>query len=91
MTKDVLLSVRISRRLSAKLEKLAKLTGRTKSWLVDSFLAQQVDPEIEFAESIREAERSIDRGEGIPHAQIVEEFRIRAGARRAKTRRQAAE
>jgi len=91
MTKDILLSVRISRRLNAKLERLAKLTGRTKSWLVDSILAERADPEIQYAESIREAERSIEREGTIPHEEVVERMRAKFAARKAKPRRQAAE
>jgi predicted transcriptional regulator len=91
MTKDVLLSVRISQRLSAKLERLAKLTGRTKSWLVDSILAERVDPETKFAQSIIEAEKEADRDGWIPHEQVVAEMRAKFLARQAKGRRRAAE
>jgi predicted transcriptional regulator len=91
MTKDVLLSVRISKRLSAKLDKLAKLTGRTRSWLVDSILAERVDPEIEFAQSIVDAEKEADREGWIPHEHVVAELRARMLARQAKGRRRAAE
>lgn len=91
MTKEVLLSVRVSRRLNAKLERLAKLTSRTKSWLVDSILNERVDPEIEFAESVVAAEREAEREGTVPHEQVVKEFRARAAARKAKARRQAAE
>jgi predicted transcriptional regulator len=91
VTKEVLLSVRVSRQLSGKLERLAKLTERTKSWLVNSIIAGQVDREIAYAEAIREAERSIEREGTIPHDQIVREARARSAARRTKARRQAAE
>lgn len=91
MTKDLMLSVRVSRQLNAKLERLAKLTERTKSWLVNEIMADNVDREIAYAESIREAQRSIDREGAIPHEQIVREVKARISGRRAKTRRQAAE
>jgi predicted transcriptional regulator len=91
MTKDVLLSVRVSSRLNSKLEKWAKLTARTKSWLVDSLLNEHVDREIAYAESIREAQRSVAQDGGIPHAQVVRELRARGTACRTKARRQAAE
>jgi predicted transcriptional regulator len=91
MTKDVLLSVRVSRRLNAKLEKLAKLTERTKSWLVNAILLERADREIAQAEAIREAERSIERSGTISHGEVVREARARSAARRAKTKRQAAE
>lgn len=91
MTKDVLLSVRVSRDLNAKLEKLAKLTDRTKSWLVASILVEQADREIAFAEAVKAAERSVEREGAIPHDEIVKQVRARATARRAKLRRHAAE
>ena len=77
MTKNTLLSVRISQRLNTKLEKLAKLTGRTKSWLVDSILAERVDPEIEFAELTLKAEREAERVGTTPRGQVVELMRAK--------------
>ena len=65
MTKEVLLSVRISKRLNGKLDRLAKLTSRTKSWLVDSLIAEAIDHEIEYAEAIQEGLESARRGEFI--------------------------
>ena len=91
MTKDILLSVRVSRQLDAKLQRLAKLTERTKSWLVNRIMTEQLDREIAYVESIREAQRSIEREGAIPHEQIVREMRARSAARKAKARRQAAE
>lgn len=91
MTKDVLLSVRVSRQLDAKLQKLAKLTERTKSWLVNRVMSEQLDREIAYAESIREAQRSIEREGTIPHEQVVRDMRARSIARKARARRQAAE
>jgi predicted transcriptional regulator len=91
MTKDVLLSVRVSRGLDAKLQKLAKLTERTKSWLVNSIMAEQLDREIAYVESIREAQRSVEREGAIPHEKVVRDVRARSAARKAKARRQAAE
>ena len=91
MTKDVMLSVRVSRQLHAKLERLAKLTERTKSWLVNSIMTEQVDREIGYAEAIREAQRSVEREGAIPHERIVREMRARATARKVRARRQAAE
>lgn len=91
MTKDALLSVRVSQRLNAKLDRLAKLTQRTKSWLVNSIMAEHVDREIAYAETIRDAQRSIEREGAIPHDEVVRVMRARAAARRPKVRRQAAE
>ena len=91
MAKDTLLSVRISQRLNAKLERLAKLTDRTKSWLVNSILTERVDGEISYAEAINEGVRSAETEGTIPHDQIVREVRARSAARKAKVRRQAAE
>jgi predicted transcriptional regulator len=91
MAKDVLLSVRISQRLNAKLERLAKLTGRTKSWLVDSILAERVDPEIKFAQSVIDAEEEMERKGAIPHEEVVEWMRNKFAGRKAKSSRRAAE
>jgi predicted transcriptional regulator len=84
MTKDVLLSVRISRRLNAKLERLAKLTSRTKSWLVCSILSERADTEIEYAEAIAEGIRAADRGDLVDHEVVVADMRARAKERRKR-------
>ncbi len=91
MTKNTLLSVRISQRLNIKLEKLAKLTGRTKSWLVDSILAERVDPEIRFAQSVIDAEQEMAREGTVPHEHVVEWLRTKFAARKSKATRRAAE
>jgi predicted transcriptional regulator len=84
MTKDMMLSIRVSRRLNAKLQRLAKLTARTKSWLVNSILAERVDDEIKYAEAIAEGLRDIEHGRVADHESVVEEMRARAKLRRKR-------
>jgi predicted transcriptional regulator len=88
MTKSVLLSVRITPKLSAKLERLAKNTGRTKSWLVDRILGDHIDYEIETVARIREGMKAVDEGRTISHEEVFAQLRARIAAR---SRRKAAE
>ena len=84
MRKPTLLSVRISQRLSAKLDKLTKRGGRSKSWYVNRMLEDNVDREIEIVEMILEGERAIERGEFVDHDTFMAELREMLKSRRKK-------
>lgn len=68
------LTVRLSAETKAKLDRLSKITERSKSFLVARMIDDYVDREIEICEGTLEAIRSIDRGEGIPHEQVVRDM-----------------
>jgi RHH-type transcriptional regulator, rel operon repressor / antitoxin RelB len=65
--KSTTFTVRIDMGVKKRLERLAKSTGRSRSFLA----AEAVDEYLEFNEwqvaGIKRAIGSLDRGEGIPH------------------------
>jgi RHH-type rel operon transcriptional repressor/antitoxin RelB len=65
-------SVRINPAIKKRLEKLAKSTGRSRSF----FAAEAINEYVELNEwqvaGIQKAMASLDRGEGVPHERIKE-------------------
>lgn len=84
MSKSSLLSVRVSQRLNAKLDKLAKRGGRSKSWYVNRMLEDNVDREIEIVDMILEGMRDVEEGRVVSHEDVVASLRERIKASRKR-------
>lgn len=66
------LTVRLSAQTRAKLDRLASITERSKSFLVARMLDDSLDREIAICEGTLDAMRSIERGEGASHEQVTQ-------------------
>ena len=65
-------SVRIDPVIKKRLEKLAKSTGRSRSFLAAEAIKEYLDLNEWQVAGIRKAVASLDRGEGVPHEQVKE-------------------
>ena len=65
-------TVRVDSDIKKRLEKLAKSTGRSRSFLAAEAIGEFVDVNEWQIAGIRAAMQSLDRGESIPHEQIKE-------------------
>ena len=65
-------TVRVDSDIKKRLEKLAKSTGRSLSFLAAEAIGEFVDVNEWQISGIRAAMQSLDRGESIPHEQIKE-------------------
>ena len=63
-------TVRVDPAVKKRLEKLAKSTGRTRSFLAAEALSEYLDVNEWQVAGIRKAMASLDRGEGVSHAQV---------------------
>jgi RHH-type rel operon transcriptional repressor/antitoxin RelB len=63
-------SVRLDRATKAKLEKLAKSTGRSRAYLAATAIEEYLDLNEWQVAGIVGAIASLDRGKGIPHAHV---------------------
>jgi RHH-type rel operon transcriptional repressor/antitoxin RelB len=63
-------TVRVETNVKKRLEKLAKSTGRSRSFLAAEALNQYLDVNEWQVAGIREAMGSLDRGESIPHEKV---------------------
>ena len=65
-------TVRVDSTVKKRLERLAKSTGRTRSFLAAEALSEYLDMNEWQVSGIKAAMASLDRGEGVPHAQVKE-------------------
>jgi RHH-type transcriptional regulator, rel operon repressor / antitoxin RelB len=63
-------SVRVESGIKKRLEKLAKSTGRSRSFLAAEALNGYLDVNEWQVAGIKQAMDSLDRGEGIPHNEV---------------------
>jgi predicted transcriptional regulator len=63
-------TVRVDSAVKKRLEKLAKSTGRSRSFLAAEAIGEFVDVNEWQVAGIKAAIRSLDRGENIPHEQV---------------------
>lgn len=63
-------TVRVDTAAKKRLEKLAKNTGRSRSFLAAEAIDAYLDVNEWQVAGIKEAIASVDRGEGIPHEQV---------------------
>jgi len=65
-------SVRLDRKAKARLQKLAKSTGRSRSFLAAEAIVAYLDTNEWQVAGIHKALTSLDRGKGISHARVSE-------------------
>ncbi|MGH9808338.1 MAG: CopG family ribbon-helix-helix protein [Terriglobia bacterium] len=63
-------TVRIGSAVKKRLEKLAKSTGRSRSYLAAEAIGEFVDVNEWQIAGIKQAMAAMDRGEGVPHEQV---------------------
>lgn len=63
-------TVRVATAAKKRLEKLAKSTGRSRSFLAAEAIDAYLDVNEWQVEGIKKAIASLDRGEGIPHRDV---------------------
>jgi RHH-type transcriptional regulator, rel operon repressor / antitoxin RelB len=65
-------TVRVDAAAKKRLEKLAKSTGRSRSFLAAEAINEYLDVNEWQVAGIKRAIASLDRGEGIPHERVKE-------------------
>ena len=63
-------TVRVNSAAKKRLEKLAKSTGRSRSFLAAEAINEYLDVNEWQVAGIKKAIASLDRGEGVPHDQV---------------------
>jgi len=63
-------TVRVDATIKKRLEKLAKSTGRSRSFLAAEAISEYVGVNEWQVAGIKQAMASMDRGEGVPHEQV---------------------
>lgn len=63
-------TVRVESAVKKRLEKLAKSTGRTRSFLAGEALNEYLDVNEWQVAGVKRAMASLDRGDGVPHQEV---------------------
>jgi predicted transcriptional regulator len=87
--KSVTVTARIPPSLLKRLEAYAKVSGRSKSWIVEDILDRYVDQEKAFAETVLVGIRELDAGLGIPHEEAMQQIRAHIAMRKRERRKAA--
>ena len=83
-------TVRLSEEMLSELDELAGAMDRTRTWLVADALKDYIARERQWVEAIREGQASIERGEGIPHEEVMARMQARIKATSGKARKKSA-
>lgn len=68
------ITIRTDTELADKVAALATAMDRSRNWVIEDALRQYVETQAWQIEGIKEAVASLDRGEGIPHEQVMDEM-----------------
>jgi RHH-type rel operon transcriptional repressor/antitoxin RelB len=83
-------TVRVDASIKKRLEKLAKSTGRSRSFLAAEAIGEFIDVNEWQIAGIKQAIVSMDRGEGVAHEQVREWVRSWGRAKERPTPKRAA-
>jgi len=78
-------TVRVDTGMKKRLERLAKSTGRSRSFLAAEAIGEYLDVNEWQVSGIKQAIASLDRGEGVPH-ELVKEWVSSWGSKDEKAR-----
>lgn len=71
------MTIRIDPEVHERLERMARATARTKSYLVSDAILEYLELNEWQVEAIKEGIESADRGELTPHEEVLEEWQAR--------------
>jgi len=74
MSKTVSLAARADANLDAELTRIAKASGRAKSWLVNEALRSFVATEQQILAAVEEGKQALREGRVVDHAIVVAAF-----------------
>jgi predicted transcriptional regulator len=74
MPKSTTIAARVDADLDAELNRLAKATGRSKSWLINEALNSFVANEREFLAAVEKGKKALRAGRVVDHATVVAAF-----------------
>lgn len=70
MTSTVPVTVRIPVEVNRKLERLAKATSRSKSWLAAEAIGTYVTSESDFLVAVEEGRKAAESGDVVPYEEV---------------------
>ena len=83
MSKNAVLTTRVSTELSERIDRLAKETERSRAWVIAKAIERYVEEELELIEAIREGERDIEEGRTFTQEEVEAMFQVKRDERDA--------
>jgi len=74
MSKSVTIAARVDADLDGEIERLASVTGRSKSWLVNEALRSYIASEQQFLAAVEEGKQALRDGKLLDHAMVAAAF-----------------
>lgn len=81
MAKTITIAARVDKELDTQLERLAAVTGRSKSWLISDALRSYVANERQFLAAVEEGKQALRDGKTVDHKTVVTAFERITGPR----------
>lgn len=69
------ITIRIDEDTAAEVDELASALDRTRAWIANTALQRYLREERNWVEDVRAGMAELDRGEGIPHDELMTEIR----------------
>jgi len=68
------ITIRTEPEIVEKLSALAKSMDRSRNWIIEDALKQYIEQQSWYTEGIKQAQASLERGEGIAHEDLMAEM-----------------
>jgi predicted transcriptional regulator len=78
------ITIRTDPEIAEKITALAKAMDRSRNWVIEEALKQYIETQTWQIEGIKEGIASLDRGEGIPHDEVMAKIRAKLEAKLGK-------
>lgn len=84
MSKTQVITARLDADTLALVDRLAKAQGRSRSWFAARAIEKAAQSEADFLAFVQEGIDAADRGELVPHAEVMRHIRERMTERRSR-------
>ncbi|MBV9843126.1 MAG: ribbon-helix-helix protein, CopG family [Sphingomonadaceae bacterium] len=84
MSKTAVISFRVDEATLAKIDQVAKAQGRSRAWFAAEATRRVAESEADFLAFVQEGIDAADRGELIPHEEVMAELAEMIGRHRAR-------
>jgi predicted transcriptional regulator len=81
MSKSAVISTRLDEETLAQVDKIVEASGRSRAWFAARAIREIAQREADFLAFVQEGINAADRGELIPHDEVVERIYARRRAR----------
>lgn len=82
---DTSITIRTDPELAAKVAALATAMDRSRNWVIEDALREYVEAQAWQIEGIKAAITSLDKGEGIPHEQVMADMEALLSGRNSQS------